>query len=193
MRRADRRGRLRAVSPENPQTTASTSWFARNPARWREVFHWVVVFGVLAGVRAWQTRDVVRGAAPPLHGRTPTGATIDLAALRGGPVAVHFWATWCGVCAMEADNVESLARGGRVLTVASASGSAAEVARYAAAEGLHAPILVDEASASARAWGVTGYPTTFFLDGDGTIRHVEVGYTTTLGMRARLALAGLGW
>jgi hypothetical protein len=53
--------------------------------------------------------------------------------------------------------------------------------------------VLDEDGAVARRWGVKAYPTTFYLDAAGVIRHVEVGYTTTLGMRARLALAGLGF
>ncbi|MGC4117189.1 MAG: hypothetical protein QM765_22035 [Myxococcales bacterium] len=42
----------------------------------------------------------------------------------------------------------------------------------------------------ARAWGVNAFPTSFFVGKDGEIRFVETGYTTELGMRLRLALAG---
>jgi AhpC/TSA family len=92
----------------------------------------------------------------------------------------------------ERGNVESLARGGRVITVASASGGSDAVGAYVRQHRMAAPIVVDESGALARVYGVTAYPTTFYLDPDGRIRHVEVGYTTTLGMRARLALAGVG-
>lgn len=161
-------------------------------ARWKDVAGWLLFLAALFAIRAWQTRDAVSGTAPSLRGRTLAGAPIDLARFRGGPVAVHFWATWCGVCSLEEGNVESLAEGGRVLTIASASGGDADVRSHVEARGMRAPIFVDGDGSVARAWGVSAYPTTFYLDGSGVIRHVEVGYTTTLGMRARLALAGLG-
>lgn len=160
--------------------------------RWKDALGWLLFVAALFAIRAWQTRDAASGAAPVLRGETVVGAPVALADYRGGPITVHFWATWCGVCSLEEGNVASLAESGRVLTVASASGSAGEVRRHAESRGLNFPIVNDEDGSVARRWGVTAYPTTFYLDGAGVIRHVEVGYTTTLGMRARLALAGLG-
>jgi thiol-disulfide isomerase/thioredoxin len=164
----------------------------RTRERLRSALGWVALLAAFVAIRAWQTRAAASGTAPELRGRTLAGVPVALAEHRGGPVAVHFWATWCGVCSLEEGNVVSLAEGGRVLTIASASGSAAEVRRYAESRGLSFPIVNDGDGSVARRWGVTAYPTTFYLDDAGVIRHVEVGYTTTLGMRARLALAGLG-
>ena len=161
-------------------------------ARLRSAAWWVGMIAMLLVLRAWQTRNAVSGEAPSVSGRTLSGETVDLRSFRGGAVAVHFWATWCGVCAAERGNVETVAGGGRVLTIASASGSRRDVARYVRQHGMLAPVLVDEGGALARAYGVTSYPTTFYLDGDGKIRFVEIGYTTTLGMYARLGLARLG-
>jgi hypothetical protein len=51
------------------------------------------------------------------------------------------------------------------------------------------PVISDPQGGIANTWGVKGVPTTFILDGEGKIRFVEVGYTTGLGLRARLWLA----
>ena len=40
-------------------------------------------------------------------------------------------------------------------------------------------------------WGVRAVPASFVVDGTGQIRYVEVGYTTGIGLRLRLWLAGL--
>lgn len=148
----------------------------------------VVVLVALA-IRAWQTRDAVDGPAPQLAGTSADGGSLVLGSPPGEPVVVHFWATWCGVCRAEEGTIDALAKDHRVLTVASQSGSAADVKRYLDQRGVSFPTIVDPAGALAQRWGVRAFPTTFVVGPDGTIRNVEVGYTTSLGLRARLWLA----
>ncbi|MBC7173859.1 MAG: protein disulfide oxidoreductase [Polyangiaceae bacterium] len=117
------------------------------------------------------------------------GALIELARAPGEPVLVHFWATWCGVCRAEEGTIDALADDHRVITIATQSGGAAEVGRYLSERGLDFPTVVDPHGEIARRWGVSAFPTSFVIDADGAIRNIEVGYTTSLGLRARLALA----
>ena len=161
-------------------------------ARLRSVASWVGLLVVLFAIRACQKHGTASGAAPAVRAETLSGDAVELSSFRGDVVAVHFWATWCGVCAAEQSNIDSLSSGGRVLTIASASGSRSDVARYVREHEITAPVIVDQNGALARAYGVSAYPTTFYVGPDGKIRFVEVGYTTTLGMRARLAFSGLG-
>jgi peroxiredoxin len=146
---------------------------------------------LLFAVRAYTLRGVASGAAPPLAGRDLDGHPISLDDFRGGPVAVHFWATWCEVCSVESGSVTALARGGRVVTVATDSGDAARVRARMEQEGVSFPVVIDANGAIAAAWGVTRFPTTFFLDRAQRVSTVESGYTTSLGLRARLLWAGL--
>jgi peroxiredoxin len=150
----------------------------------------LVVVVVLA-VRAFQTRGVARGTAPDLDAPGLDGTEVSLAAHRGEPVMVHFFATWCGVCRAEEHNVRAVAEDHAVIAIASRSGTDASVESYAREHGLEMPIVTDPRGAIAGAWGVSAFPTTFVLSPSGEIAHVEVGYTTELGLRARLALAGL--
>lgn len=160
--------------------------------RWqRWLLEGVVLLLVVLGIRAWQTRDLPSGSAPPLDARDLAGAPIDLGALER-PVLVHFMASWCGVCRAEEPNVVSLARDHDVVAVASMSGSAEEVRAWIDHETDldRARIVADPRGTLARRWGVSAFPTSFYVDRSGEIRHVEVGYTTELGMRLRMWLAG---
>src|SRR5258706_10571892 len=49
-------------------------------------------------------------SAPPLVGRTFSGAPIDLATFRGRVVALNFWASWCVPCRAEMPDLEALYR-----------------------------------------------------------------------------------
>lgn len=107
---------------------------------------------------------------------------------------VHFMASWCGVCSAEEPNVAALARDHRVIAIATQSGDAARIGSWIATTDLdprNVRIVPDPRGDLARAWGVRAFPTAFYLDRTGHIRHVEVGYTSELGMRARVWLAGL--
>ena len=98
---------------------------------------------LLLAVRAYQQRDLARGAAPGLAGRTLDGAPVSLADYRGAPVLLRFWATWCGVCKAEQSNVDAVARGLPVLSVASQSGSANQVAAYVRSQRIAHRVIAD--------------------------------------------------
>lgn len=110
--------------------------------------------------------------------------------LRGkGPLLLHFWGTWCPVCRREADNLQRVAGRYRVLTVAVNSGSSEEIRHWMKERGLDYPVLSDPTGRWAKRFDVTLYPSSFIYDASGKLRFVETGYTTTLGLLARLKLA----
>jgi thiol-disulfide isomerase/thioredoxin len=113
--------------------------------------------------------------------------------LHGGlerPVLVHFWAEWCPICRLEQDSIDALAQDYRVISIATRSGDAAAVRAFMRREGLRFPVLLDEDGAIARAWGVGGVPASFVIDPAGQVAHAMVGYTSGMGFRIRLWLAG---
>lgn len=159
----------------------------------RRWLRWAVeialVAALIVGVRAWQQGGTVRGPAPALAGVLLDGHSYVLATAAGQPVLVHFWASWCPICRAEQGSIEALAGDYSVVTVAMQSGDDAEVARYLRTESLSFPVLNDPDGAIAAQWGVRGVPASFIVDGAGQIRFVEVGYTTSVGLRLRLWLA----
>lgn len=146
----------------------------------------LLMVAVFFGIRAWQQRDIVHGAAPLFSGVTLDGRPVSLEQYRGKPMLLHFWATWCPVCKLEQGSIDSVAEDYPVLTVATWSEDATAVAAYVKEHDIQAPVLVDEKGVLARRYGINGVPASFFLDGEGNVRHVEVGYTTEIGFRLRL-------
>ena len=150
-----------------------------------------MVLALILGARAWQQSGIASGPAPALTGVLLDGKPVTLAAFSGRPVLVHFWATWCPICRLEQDSIDALARDAAVITVAMQSGDRAAVVQHLRNETLSFPVLNDPDGVIAAQWGVRAVPASFIVDGAGQIRYVEVGYTTGIGLRLRLWLAGL--
>src|SRR5919202_4291686 len=55
-------------------------------------------------------REQARRPAPALPTAVLHGPRVTLAALRGRPAIVNFWASWCGPCRREAGELARLAR-----------------------------------------------------------------------------------
>jgi peroxiredoxin len=162
-------------------------------AKWRGyAIDVLLVVMLVAGIRAWQQRDMAGGAAPVLQGVTLAGQTYKLPAHPAQPVLVHFWAVWCSICRAEQDSIAAIAHDNpNVITVAMQSGKPEEVVRHMREQGIGFPVLNDPDGSLAGAWGVHAVPASFIVAPDGRIRFVEVGYTTGIGLRLRLWLAGL--
>lgn len=161
--------------------------------RWLKVTAEIVlIVALIAGVRAYVGRHAASGPAPAIDARTLAGDPVSLAARRGRPVLVHFWATWCPVCRAEQGAIAGVAQDYRVITIAMQSGGDDEIRRYLAEHDWRVPVVNDADGRLTRAYGVHGVPTSFVVDSGGTIRAVEVGYTTEIGLRLRLWWAGRG-
>ena len=165
----------------------------RRKSKWRGIATEVLLFiAVVAAIRGWQQRDMISGAAPALQGITLAGQPYKLQAHPAHPVLVHFWATWCPVCRAEQGSIAAIAQDNPdVVSIAMQSGKADEVVRYMREQGIAFPALNDADGSISAAWGVHAVPASFIIGPDGQIRFVEVGYTTSLGLRLRLWLAGI--
>jgi len=107
---------------------------------------------------------------------------------KGKPIAIHFWATWCKVCKLEAQNIETLSKQYEVLTIAVNSGDSREIKAYLKERNLTFRVLNDVDGTWAKQFNVEVFPTTFIYDKAGELSFTEVGYTTTAGFLARMAI-----
>lgn len=161
--------------------------------KWRGYAINLLLFVLLvAGIRFWQQRDMASGQAPNLQGVTLSGQPYILPAHPRSPVLVHFWATWCPVCRTEQSSIAAIAHDDpAVITIAMQSGKPEEVVKYMREQGIAFPVVNDPDGSIARAWGVHAVPVSFIISPDGSVRFVEVGYTTEIGLRIRRWLAAI--
>ncbi|MEP6693726.1 MAG: TlpA disulfide reductase family protein, partial [Chloroflexota bacterium] len=120
-----------------------------------------------------------RGAlAPAFAWVTPKGELTDLESLRGRPVVINFWATWCVPCREEMPALDRVAaaRDDVAFLAVNLQEDADSVLAFFERVGLRTlqPIL-DPEGRTARRYLVLSLPTTFFIDAQGTIRHIEIG------------------
>jgi cytochrome c biogenesis protein CcmG, thiol:disulfide interchange protein DsbE len=137
----------------------------------------ILVMNLGRDPRSIRTPLVGRAAPPfslvPVGGGTP----IDLRNLRGRPVVVNFWATWCVPCFEEHAALAAAARtfsDAQFLGVVYEDEESATQA-FLAQHGSSYPSLMDADGRTAIAYGVAGVPETFFIDRNGIIVEKSVG------------------
>jgi cytochrome c biogenesis protein CcmG/thiol:disulfide interchange protein DsbE len=131
-------------------------------------------------------------AAPPLPKAVLSGASVSLRSLRGRPVFVNFWASWCNPCNREARALERFARlAPRHAVVVgidlndTLSGARAFVRRF----GLTYPVLRAASDAVSASFGLNTLPTTYVIDPRGRIAATLSGPQTVATLTAALAAA----
>ncbi len=121
-----------------------------------------------------------------LTGGTP-GSEIQLAELRGRPVVVNFWASWCQPCRDEAAVLEHFAAeyGPRGVAFVGVNVWDNEQQARAFLEefGISYPNGTDTRGSAAVEYGLTGLPETFFIDRQGRIVSKFVGPLTDRALR----------
>jgi cytochrome c biogenesis protein CcmG, thiol:disulfide interchange protein DsbE len=138
----------------------------------------LLVAGTVHHQRALEVREALaRGETPAVPAITLPGLegqSIALAKLKGHPIVLNFWASWCVPCREEAPLLETIsktfeAKGLIVLGVDTQDleqPARAFVRQY----GITFPIVRDPDGTVARLFGTTGVPETFFIGSDGHIR-----------------------
>ncbi|MDH5389428.1 MAG: protein disulfide oxidoreductase [Gammaproteobacteria bacterium] len=166
------------------------------PRSWnKRLLSWLVQLSILLliilAVEAFLTRSAVGMMAPSIDAATINQEAFSLQQFKGKPAIVHFWATWCPVCKLEQGMLNSIAADVPIITVAMQSGTADEVLNYHEQHDVTYPVINDPNGLISNQYGIQGVPASFIIDGEGQVRFATHGYTTGLGLRVRLWLAGL--
>lgn len=133
----------------------------------------------------------VGSAAPDFSLADLDGNPIHLADLRGRPVVLNFWASWCGPCVEEFPLLREAASrhaGDGLAIVGIVYRDRSEAARdFMERNGGTWPAAMDPGERVAATYGILGPPETFFIGRDGTIVARQFGQISAASLDEKLA------
>ncbi|MBI4180518.1 MAG: TlpA family protein disulfide reductase, partial [Chloroflexi bacterium] len=107
------------------------------------------------------------------------GQTVSLSGLRGKPVLINFWATWCPPCKAEMPFLQQIHDSyldkGLVVLEVDIGEKSATIQKFMTELNLSMTVPMDTDMKVAKAYGITAIPTTFLIDKDGVIRQKVIG------------------
>lgn len=119
--------------------------------------------------------------APDFTLETLNGGTVTLSALRGRPVLVNLWASWCRPCQYEMPAMQRIYEkykdtGFTILAVNTIyQDNPTDVAAFVQKYGLSFPILLDKDGTVSNHYQLLALPSSFFIDRDGLIQEIILG------------------
>ncbi len=178
--------------PAAPPKTRWQSLRERRSVRWAmDIAFFLILFGAIT---AYQTRNLLPsgGMSPDFTVHTLDNKIVTLADVTGKPKLLYFCAPWCGVCKAQSSNISALHKkhGDKynIYGIALDYGTDEALLQHIQDNNIDYPTLTG-GRGTAGLFNINTFPTMYVLSSDGEIKNTVIGYTPTLTLRARLALA----
>lgn len=116
------------------------------------------------------------------------GDTLVLDSLKGKPVVINFWASWCVPCVEEHQALLRAAKSNSDVAFLGVvyEDNPKDAEEFLKARGAAYPAYLDEEGKAAIAFGIYGVPETFFIDAKGMIVSKKVGPLDDADLARRL-------
>jgi thiol-disulfide isomerase/thioredoxin len=150
----------------------------------------ILIFVIVNAVSFFRSPDIPDKNLPEINTLLTDDELYSTLDYTGKPLLIHFWATWCPTCKLEAANIQSLSQEYDVLTIAVKSGSNEKINSYLKEHDLSFKVINDAQGLLSQQFSVPAFPTTFIYDKEGKLSFTEVGYTSTWGLYLRMWWAG---
>jgi len=132
---------------------------------------------IRAQIQADGAAGRIGAVAPDFEWTGPDGQILRLSSYRGKVVVVNFWATWCPSCRSEMPALQRVAASEPDVVVLEVDlmepGDKARSFLDSLGLDRLQPVLDSDGATTLR-YGVLSLPSTFFIDKDGVIRHLEL-------------------
>ena len=138
-----------------------------------------------------QVAPEINAYAPPFELKALDGINLNLKSLRGMPVLINFWATWCEPCKIEMPSLQAVYdaykdRGLRIVAVN--LGEAPETAyTWIQQMKLTFDVVLDPTTKIATLYQLRGQPSTYVVSPSGVISQIFFGPTTEAALETALA------
>jgi thiol-disulfide isomerase/thioredoxin len=134
------------------------------------------------------------GGEPEYKGRTMDGTVFSRASLRGKPVLVQFWATWCGYCRKDEPAIERIAAEQKqklVVLAVNVKENAATVKKYVEASKRKTPMVLTEETNLLQLIQPRGFPHYSLFDREGRLVGEQPGAGGYEALQMLIARVGL--
>lgn len=133
-----------------------------------------LLFAVAAAALPAQTVQIGAPAPVPVLERTiPAGLAFNWQSLKGKPVVIEFWGTWCANCVSEIPHLnELIAQFDGIQFLSITDEPLSTVEPFLARHAIFGWVGLDRAGATFKAFGVEARPQTVLIDGEGIVRGV---------------------
>ncbi|CAA6815371.1 MAG: Membrane protein, suppressor for copper-sensitivity ScsD [uncultured Sulfurovum sp.] len=154
----------------------------------KELFTTIVLIFIISQVINFIRQPEIKENIYAYSLRDIDNKNINFLDYKDKPLIVYFWGLWCPVCKLESSNIQSLSEEHTIVSIAVNSGTDQELSTYMKKQNLDYKVVNDRKGALAAKFDIDVYPTTLIYNAKGELKFTEVGYITTLGLKARLEL-----
>ncbi len=129
------------------------------------------------------------GSAAAVQFSAADGSSTSLEQMKGTPLVVNMWATWCKPCVKEMPAFDEVATGStdvRIMGV-NVADSADDAAKFATELGVTYEQFTDPTGELSDSFGVSGLPATAFIDASGKVVEVHSGALTADELRGLIS------
>lgn len=147
----------------------------------KEILSTLIIITILANIVSYYRSGDLNKETLPLKNIT----------LNNEPIMIHFWATWCPICKVEAPNIQRVSNDYNVLTIATNSGTDEDIKKYLKENNVDFKVINDQYNEYSNLFNISVFPTTLIYDKDRNLVFSEVGYTSTFGLYIRMWWASL--
>ena len=137
-----------------------------------------------------RSRSTVKELAPDFTLASLDGGSLRYGEIKGKPILINFFASWCLPCREEMPAIERIAREykakGVVFLGVAVDDTEAKMREFLTRFDVSFPVGLDSGATIQKSFGVYGIPTTYFIDRQGVINYFHAGAVTEELLRHEL-------